>query len=73
MAKPAFPGPRSMESPRLIELEEAAQAEAPETPEEAARRQWLDGRIREQYRDAATDPLPEHLLALIRKLRGKLD
>lgn len=49
------------------------QAEPVETPEEAARRQWLDEHIREQYRDAATEPLPGHLRALIRKLSGSLD
>ncbi|PWC28158.1 hypothetical protein CR165_14610 [Pseudoroseomonas aestuarii] len=33
------------------------------------RRDWLDERLREEYQDAAEEPLPPRLLALLRKLR----
>lgn len=36
------------------------------------RRDWLDERLREEYQEAAEEPLPPHLLALLRKLRPSI-
>jgi len=69
MAKPAFPTSPSQTCQQVSGGADAAPRAPAATPEEAAQQQWLDARIREQYQNAAEEPLPERLVALIRRLR----
>ncbi|MDJ0387175.1 NepR family anti-sigma factor [Roseomonas sp. E05] len=69
MAKPAFPPSPPEEGPQRPDAAEAAPRAPAASPEEAAGQRWLDERIREQYQDAAREPLPDRLVSLIRRLR----
>ncbi|MCQ4162431.1 hypothetical protein NON00_21190 [Roseomonas sp. GC11] len=57
------------DAPTGIALPEAA---PPETPLPEGLRDWIDGRIREAYRATESEPLPDHLVALLRRLRPSL-
>ncbi|HWL83605.1 MAG TPA: NepR family anti-sigma factor [Roseomonas sp.] len=69
MVKPAFPPSPPEDSPQRPGAAESAARVPAASQEEAAGQQWLDERIREQYQDTASEPLPERLVALIRRLR----
>ncbi|MXP61921.1 hypothetical protein E0493_00975 [Roseomonas sp. M0104] len=68
MVKPAFPPPSPDDSPQRPGTAASVLRAPAASPEEAAGHQWLDERIREQYQDAASEALPERLVALIRRL-----
>ncbi|WBV41730.1 NepR family anti-sigma factor [Pseudoroseomonas cervicalis] len=59
--------PRPPEGPILGPV-----ADPPAEPLPDAARQWIDDRVRESYQQAEQEPLPERLVALLRRLRPSL-
>lgn len=54
------------------DIADDGQGHDPADPLPDAARQWIDDRVRETYHQAEQEPLPERLVALLRRLRPSL-